>query len=214
MTGYFISIIPIFSSSFESLSPAGSINGEWEGALTGRRIALAPFSLARSTALVTAPAWPDITIWPGQLKLAGTTTSPFEASLQSSSTLSFSIPKIAAIPPVPAGTASSIYLPLAFTRQTASLKLKTSAATRAVYSPRECPARSEGFKGVSEEMTLIAAMLAVNIAGWVLYVSFRSASGPLKQREPIFRPRASSASSKVSFATLKLSKKVFPIPTY
>ena len=51
-----------------------------------------------------------------------------------------SMPRIAAIEPCPFGTAASINSPRLRTVYTASSKLIAPEATKAVYSPKLCPA--------------------------------------------------------------------------
>ena len=72
---------------------------------------LAPDCEAISTARFTAPAWPEITVCSGEFKFAGETTSPSAAFLQISATSDGESPRIAAIAPSPAGTASCMYCP-------------------------------------------------------------------------------------------------------
>ncbi|EWS61134.1 hypothetical protein Y694_01072 [Methylibium sp. T29-B] len=51
--------------------------------------------------------------------------------------------------PAPTGTASCIACARSRTSGTASAKLSTPAATRALYSPSECPATIDGDRPVS-----------------------------------------------------------------
>ena len=69
------------------------------------RFSLAPAGWSRRT----APAVPAITICPGPLMFAGLTTSPAAASAQARVTVSRSLPRMAAVAPVPTGTASCMY---------------------------------------------------------------------------------------------------------
>ena len=131
----------ILSTSECSLSAAGFIRLQWDGTLTGNGVTLrAPDSLASKHARSTAAASPAITTCPGKLKFAAETPSSCAALAQTSITVSSSRPEMAAMAPVPRGTASCIYLPLSATSPTASVKLMTPAQTRAEYSPRLCPA--------------------------------------------------------------------------
>jgi len=80
-----------------------------EGTLTGRATArLAPRARAASIARSTAAFCPAMTTWPGELKFAASTTAPCAASRQAASTASSSRPRMAAMAPVPAGTAACI----------------------------------------------------------------------------------------------------------
>ena len=90
----------------------------------------------------TASLLPEITIWPGQLMFATSTTAwvAAAASRQTASTASSSMPRTAAIVPWPAGTASSISTPRRRTSRIASGKLRLPAETSAEYSPRLWPA--------------------------------------------------------------------------
>jgi len=114
--------------------------------------------------------------------------------------------------PTPTGTASCMKLPRARTVLSASAKSRAPEATSAEYSPSEWPARKEGAMADSSLSTLSAATLAARMAGCVLAVSFSSSSGPSKQRRDSEKPSASSASSKLILAILKLSASSFPIP--
>ena len=111
----------------------------WNGADTGSstprlRAALPwPASIARSTAAL----WPAITSWPGALKLTGLDDlRPARPRAQASTTAASSPPRIAAIAPTPAGTASCIACARKRTSGTASRNASAPAATSAVYSPR------------------------------------------------------------------------------
>src|SRR5437016_14650302 len=57
-------------------------------------------------------------------------------------------------------------------------------------------------------------MLTVRIAGWALKVSFRSCSGPSKQRRLSPKPRMSSARLKTRQAVSDTSYRALPMPTY
>ncbi len=102
-SGIFRLLNPSFSSSALSLSAAGAMSGECEGALTCRVSALfAPMPRAMAAAFSTAPACPDMTICSGLFMLAGTTTSPSEEALmQASLTASCPRPIIAHMLPLP-----------------------------------------------------------------------------------------------------------------
>src|SRR5260370_1050063 len=80
-----------------------------------------------------------------ELQFAASQASPCAASLQTPATASGDIPRIAAIEPVPTGTASCMYLPRLRTVRTASAKVIVPAATCAEYSPRLCPATNAGL---------------------------------------------------------------------
>jgi hypothetical protein len=87
------------------------------------------------------------------------------------------------------------------------------AATRAEYSPKLCPATTEGTMPFITR-TLWIAVLTVRIQGWVLKVLFSSSAGPLKAISATLKPRALDASSNTSLASGKPSEISFPIPTY
>ena len=112
-TGIWASHTWILSNSSFKRRAAGSIKRLWNGALTGSITArFAPASFIFSAAVSTAAVSPAITICPGQLKLTAC-TEPTEAftSSQISTTRSRGNAKIAAIAPLPNGTASCIYSP-------------------------------------------------------------------------------------------------------
>ena len=58
------------------------MSAEWNGAETARITArFAPSCEAISTARLTAAAWPEITVWSGELRFAAEQTSPFDGTL-------------------------------------------------------------------------------------------------------------------------------------
>ena len=132
-------------------SAAGRIRLLWNGADTGSgKARLAPWLLSHSQALSTAARLPAITVWAGSLKFTASTTSPLSAanvwltSRQPATTRCASMPRMAAIAPTPTGTASCIAWARRRTSGTACAKVSTPAATRAEYSPSECPATADG----------------------------------------------------------------------
>src|SRR5690606_18833864 len=61
----------ISESVSASLSAAGFMSGQWNGALTSSGTTLlAPLAFAASDAAATASLLPDITVWPGAFRLA------------------------------------------------------------------------------------------------------------------------------------------------
>src|SRR4029077_8791345 len=113
------------------------MSAEGNGAETGKSTArFAPSWEDISTARLTAAAWPEITVWSGELRLAAEQISAFDARLQASATTAGDRPMMAAIAPTPGGTASCMYVPRLRTSCTASENLSEPAATRAEYSPR------------------------------------------------------------------------------
>ncbi len=105
-----------------SWSAAGFMSGEWNAPLTGSRIArLAPAALASSQACFTASTSPEITICPGALKFAGTTSrSAVLAAAHTSTTFAASSPRIAAMVPGRALPAPCMSSPRRRTRRSAS----------------------------------------------------------------------------------------------
>ena len=125
-------------------SAAGFIKLEWKGADTGKgKARLAPLALSTSQAFSTAALLPAITVWPGSLKLTASTTSAEPApnvacaSAHPAITWSAGKPKIAAIAPVPTGTASCMACARKRTSGAAWAKVNTPEATKAEYSPKE-----------------------------------------------------------------------------
>ncbi len=106
---------------------------------------------------------------------------------------------IAAIAPVPTGTACCMNSPRLRTTRTASRKRSAPATTSAEYSPRLCPAARLGVRPRSAQ-TRAAATLAVSTAGCVFAVSARSLSGPSNASFARSMPSASFASSKTALA--------------
>ena len=100
-------VIAGHKDAVERAAAAGCISAQWKGALTASNFtSFAPFALAAAAARSTASLCPAITTWPAPFRLAGETTSPFAASAQAAATASPSRPRMAAIAPVPTGTAS------------------------------------------------------------------------------------------------------------
>ncbi|MNG05998.1 hypothetical protein D3C84_892160 [compost metagenome] len=152
-------------------SAAGRISSQCDGTLTGNGNArLAPLALQASMARSTAALAPAITTWPGELKFTALTTSPCADSAQMATTSASSSPRIAAMAPCPAGTASCMSSPRRFTSFTASARLRLPAATSALYSPRLCPETKAGRAPPSASHRRHRAIEAVRIAGWVLSV--------------------------------------------
>ena len=177
---------------------------QWNGALTGSMtLIFPPRSVASATARSTAARWPAITICSAEFTLAISATSPCAASAQIRSTAGSSRPMIAAIAPVPTGTASCMNSPRLRTMRTASEKRTAPATTSAVYSPRLWPAASAGRRPRSAH-AVAAATDAVSTAGCVLAVSARSA-GPSKASRMRSKPTASLASSKMALAPADIS---------
>ena len=132
----------------------------------------APFCLACSHSSSRAARCPEITTWPGELKFtASTMPCALEFASQSSINLSSSIPITAAIPPMPGATASDISCALFCTSSTARRNGIASAAVKAAYSPKLCPAITTGCGKPSSRQTRHTAMSPTNTKGWVIAVS-------------------------------------------
>src|SRR5712664_3401667 len=200
--------------SLSSLSCAGIMSAEWNGAETARITArFAPSCEAISTARFTAPACPEITVCSGEFRFAAEQISPCAARLQASATTAGDNPIIAAMAPTPAGTASCMYVPRLRTSCTASANFSAPAATSAEYSPRLCLATKSGVSPFSAS-TRYTATEQVKIAGCGFAVSLRSSSAPSKHIFEIEKPRALSASLKTAFAAGYFSATCLPIPGY
>ena len=126
----------VASMASASSRRAGSMRGEWKAPPTGSGKALfAPASLQAAQAADTDSVSPEMTIWPGELKLAGTTmpgTSP-----QMRSTSSSARPIIAAMAPGWASQHFCIAPARTATRRRPSSNDTAPAATRALNSPSE-----------------------------------------------------------------------------
>jgi hypothetical protein len=190
------------------------MSAQWNGALTWSGNArLAPAANAEAVTRATAPACPATTICPGPLKFAQDTISPCAASSQIRSSGARSRPRIAAIAPTPAGTASCMNRPRARTVRTASARLKVEAATCAAYSPSEWPAAAWGDGPPRARKARYAAIATTRIAGCVVSVRASSSSVPAKQVALSARPRASSASAKTAAAAGSFARSL-PMPEY
>ena len=155
-------------------SAAGCISGVCEGALTASANArLAPAELAAAMARSTAGRCPAMTNCPGQFRFAGHTFSaPEDDASQMPATVSSARPRMAAIRPMPAGTASLMARPRNATRPKASAKPRLFAATSAEYSPSEWPARCAASGPCSLRQTRSTAVEAASSAGCVYSVAF------------------------------------------
>ncbi len=174
---------------------------------------LAPLAEACSTARLTAAALPEMTVCSGELRFAGPTTWPSLALRQISATWPGRSPRIAAMAPSPAGTASCMYLPRRRTRRTASANDSDPATTSAEYSPRLWPATKSGRMPFSSRIRSMATE-TVRIAGCVFSVSFSASSEPEKQSSEREKPSTRSASSNTARATGKDSASSRPMPEY
>ena len=122
-----------------------------------------------------------------------------------SSTASWLRPIIAAIEPSPSGTASCMSFALTETIFNASLNSITPPATKAAYSPNECPAKApKEFEFRSS--SLHKAILEANIKGCVISVLARSSFLSEKIRDLKSTSKISLASSKVLEKIVLLSK--------
>ena len=179
---------------------------------------LAPAALSASQARSTAALLPDMTVCPGSLKLAASTTSgdagPKEpvTSAQTATTLAASIPKTAAIAPAPTGTASCMAWARRRTRGAAWAIVSTPAATNAAYSPSEWPATACGAAPVCAIQARYAATPATSITGWVLVVRASASLGPSRINLPMSSANASDASCTVC-TTAGWSAHASSIPT-
>ena len=108
---------------------------------------------------------------------------------------------MAAMAPVPTGTASCIVAARKRTSGAACASDSTPDATKALYSPKECPATAEGNAPPSERQTRQAATADTSITGWVLVVRASASLGPSLISKPKSSPSASEASFKVSRTT-------------
>ena len=89
--------------------------------------------MARST----APLCPLITTCPSALSFAAVQTSPCAASAAISSIVLNSAPIMAAMAPIPTGTARCMASPRSFNNFAVSERLSVPAAANAEYSPSE-----------------------------------------------------------------------------
>ncbi len=178
---------------------ASRISGVCEGTLTASFTALrTPRSASSAIARSTAAASPPMTICPGELKLAGTTTWLPAACAQTSATTASSAPSTAAMAPTPAGAASCISWPRRRTRWAPSRSVNAPAATSAVYSPRLWPASTAGCAPWRDCHSRHSATPPANSAGWVYSVRLSISSGPPCDSAHRSTPAPCEASAKVS----------------
>ncbi len=211
-------LIATWLSAWRISSAAGAISGQWNGAETFSGMALAPSSLAFSTAMSTAAFSPEMTIWPALLSLATTTTPAAEPALQASSARARSVlaPISTAIAPTPTGTARCMAWPRSLSRRAVSLSEKVPAAAWAEYSPSEWPATYVAWAQAmpkSFSSTRAAASDTAMMAGWAFSVRVSWSSGPSNIRADSFWPNAASTSAKTSRAVANWSNRSLPMPT-
>ena len=84
------------------------------------------------------------------------------------------------------------------------------AATKALNSPRLCPATMAGLN--ASPSTLAFTTLCRKMAGWVTLVCFRSASLPVNITLVRLKPRMSLACSNQMRALLSASYRSLPMP--
>src|SRR5690606_26303702 len=134
------------SNTEDRRSDAGCMNGEWKAPATARPITRRrPRSEALSSSHSTSETPPATTTCPGALMFATHRLQPSERRTeQAASTASRSTPITAAIDDGLASDAAAIARPLSATTERASRYESIPAATRAVYSPSECPAAAAG----------------------------------------------------------------------
>mmetsp|Transcript_10645 Transcript_10645/g.30320 ORF Transcript_10645/g.30320 Transcript_10645/m.30320 type:complete len:229 (+) Transcript_10645:571-1257(+) len=150
----------------------------------------------------------------GKSSLASWQTAPGPSSSaafrQSSCSFAFSRPAMETMPWSFASAASCMASPRSFTRRRPSSKVKTPAAQRAVYSPKERPAMTAHRVTASSRSVRSfsrPARPARNIAGWQYLVSSNFSSGPCRQISRMSYPKMSLAWSIIS---LTLGKSLTP----
>ena len=169
ITGYAASTNGARSSATRNVLAAGCISGEWNAPLTlSATTRFAPFVLHSSPALRTASGSPEITVWSGALRFAGTTMCPaLDASWHATATWAVASPKIAAMVPGRSVPALCISSPRRRTSFAASAAGSAPAVTYAEYSPSEWPAAAAGVATLSRTTANTAALCA-RIAGCAL----------------------------------------------
>src|SRR6266851_272905 len=194
-------------------SAAGFIRLQCDGALMGSITArLAPFCFAIAMPRSTAARLPAMTTWPGEFRLAGSSTSPCAASAHTCASASPSRPRIAAMPPVPSGTASCIAWARKRTSGSASSKRNACAAMSALYSPRLWPASQPGIGPPLSRHARQHATPATSMTGCVFTVWFNASAGPSVTIVHRSTPRIALASRNVR-STMGRSEKPAIMPT-
>ena len=156
---------------------------------------LAPRSRRRRRARSIAARLPEITICPGALSLATTSSVGPATASTAACTTSRSRPITAAMPSDP--DCRDISLPRRTTIRSASDSSRTPAATTAAYSPMEWPATNAGASGSPTACSRAAAHASdvVSRHGWVCCVSSRRSAGPSQQSAETGQPRVASAAA-------------------
>ena len=184
------------------------IKEQWNGALTGRIIPLFFFSFRFWLSISIIIFFPLTTTCSSLLSFAISHTSLVPNVLISFSTSFNCMPKIAIIAPSPFGTAACIALPLSWSKKIALSKSNDPEHTKAVYSPKECPAKyfaSPKFKLYFLFKTLYIETPTVIMAGCAFCVNLSSSSGPLRMISDNEKPNVLSAVAKISLTKSNLS---------
>mmetsp|Transcript_7578 Transcript_7578/g.17367 ORF Transcript_7578/g.17367 Transcript_7578/m.17367 type:complete len:226 (+) Transcript_7578:146-823(+) len=194
------------SNALPSFSFAGAMRLVWNPPEVLRILACrAPAFSARSFNATMAFSVPAHEKPLGKSSLAIWQMAPLPsflaASLHRASSLLFSTPATDSIACLPTAAASCMASPRSLTSFSPSSKVKTPAAQRAVYSPRERPAQTWNLSttsGLSPRSFSTPARPAMNITGWQYLVSSSFASGPFLQSSITSKPRMLFALASIS----------------
>mmetsp|Transcript_85901 Transcript_85901/g.152159 ORF Transcript_85901/g.152159 Transcript_85901/m.152159 type:complete len:270 (+) Transcript_85901:298-1107(+) len=197
------------SKAFCKRSCAGCMSDVWKAPPVFNSLACkAPFFSTIDFNSSTAASVPAQAKPFGKSEFATRQTEPdpavFSASLQQASNTDWSRPATESMACLPTWAASCMASPRSFTRRRPSSKLKTPAAHRAVYSPKERPATHCGRSAASARSLRSLEMPArppTNMAGWQYFVSASFSSGPLRQSSNRSYPRIGFAFASMSLTS-------------
>ena len=202
ITGMNGASIGVVASRSRSRSAAGFIRLEWNGAETGSGSArLAPAALSSSQALSTPAlrAGDDGLLRIVEVRrLDDRRRCSRGACAQPSMTACASRPRIAAIAPVPTGTASCIAWARKRTSGSASAKLQRAGGDERRVLAERMAGDDVGRRAASRPARRDStATPATSITGWVLVVRSSCSFGPSWISRPTSTPSAAEASSSV-----------------
>ena len=188
------------------------MSGLWNAPDVARRDERFPAAAHAASARSTASGVPATTICPGQLKFAGTSTSPSAHSSQSACTASSSAFSSALIAPGCAAAASAMSSERAFTSANVASSASMPDTASALIWPSEKPSTAAGSTPRAMSVRATATDSAAS-AGCANRVSFSfSASAPVT-RSATSKPNTSDAHSKVS-RTSGRSMRSAPMPGF
>ena len=188
------------------------MSGLWNARPVAKRDERFPASAHAASARSTAAGAPAMTICPGQLKFAGTSTSPSAHCSQSAATPSSSTFSSALMTPGCAAAASAISSERAFTSANVASSLSMPDTASALTCPSEKPSTAAGCTPRAMSARAMPTD-STHSAGWALRVSLSSSGSALSTRSATSYPSTSDAQENVPF-TSGISSRSAPMPGF